>query len=162
MPEAQPPDPQPLKPIDMHVHVVGNGSGNSGCWLRVRGWHRPIAAMMLKHIGLPFGALKGDLESLYVQRLLELVRGSSLGGIVILAQDEVYDRDGKEMEGVGSFYVPNEYVLQLARRHSEFLPAVSIHPARPDALEELERCLAGGAVMMKCLPNCQNINCNDQ
>src|SRR5262249_7226290 len=30
-----------------------------------------------------------------------------------------------------------------------------------DALEELERCLNAGAVMMKCLPNCQNINCND-
>src|SRR5205807_6597053 len=27
---------------------------------------------------------------------------------------------------------------------------------------ELDRCLAGGAVMMKCLPNCQNINCNDR
>jgi len=29
-------------------------------------------------------------------------------------------------------------------------------------LEELERCLAAGAVLMKCLPNCQNINCNDR
>jgi predicted TIM-barrel fold metal-dependent hydrolase len=48
----------------------------------------------------------------------------------------------------------------LARQHGEFLPAVSIHPARPDALEELERCLAEGAVMMKCLPNCHNIDCN--
>ena len=46
--------------------------------------------------------------------------------------------------------------------HREFLPAVSIHPARPDALDELERCLAKGAVMMKCLPNCHNINCNDR
>ena len=63
---------------------------------------------------------------------------------------------------MGSFYVPNDYVLKLAREHPEFLPAVSIHPARPDALEELERCLAGGAVMMKCLPNCQNIDCNDR
>jgi predicted TIM-barrel fold metal-dependent hydrolase len=52
-------------------------------------------------------------------------------------------------------------VLALAKNHPEFLPAVSIHPARPDALEELDRCLAGGAVMMKCLPNCHNINCND-
>src|SRR5438094_782966 len=40
------------KPIDGHVHVVGNGSGNSGCWLRVRGWHRPLARLMLWHIGL--------------------------------------------------------------------------------------------------------------
>jgi predicted TIM-barrel fold metal-dependent hydrolase len=106
--------------------------------------------------------MTGDLERLYVERLLELVRGSSLGAAVILAQDDVYDESGRVMSGVGSFYVPNDYVLDLAREHPEFLPAVSIHPARPDALEELERCLAAGAVMMKCLPNCQNINCNDR
>ena len=63
---------------------------------------------------------------------------------------------------VGSLYVPNDYILKLASEHKELLPAVSIHPARPDALEELERCLDAGAVMMKCLPNCQNINCNDR
>ncbi len=149
-------------PIDMHVHVVGNGSGGSGCWLRVRGWHRPLAALMLRHIGLPRSAMKGDLDRLCVERLLDMIRGSSLGAAVILAQDLVRDEHGREMEGVGSFYVPNDYVLKLAREHREFIPAVSIHPARPDALEELERCLEGGARMMKCLPNCQNINCGDR
>jgi hypothetical protein len=159
---SESPATTPTKPIDMHVHVVGNGSGNSGCWLHVRNWHRPMAAMMLKHIGLPSGALKGDLENLYTQRLLDQVRTSSLGAIVILAQDEVYDEQGKKMENVGSHYVPNDYVLNLARKHPEFIPAVSIHPARPDALEELDRCLAGGAAIMKILPNCHNINCNDR
>ena len=28
-------------------------------------------------------------------------------------------------------------------------------------MEELERCLGSGAVMMKLLPNCHNVNCND-
>ena len=150
------------KPIDMHVHVVGNGTGGTGCRLDVRGWHRPMAAMMVRHIGLPPRAMKGDLDRLYIERLLELVRGSSLGAVVILAQDEVHDEHGNVMEGVGSFYVPNSYVLGLARKHPELLAAVSIHPARPDALEELDRCLADGAVMMKCLPNCQNFNCSDR
>src|SRR6266550_6379241 len=155
-------NPTGERPIDMHVHIVGNGTGGTGCWLRVRGWHRPLAAMMIRHIGLPAGAMHGELDRLYVERLLEWVRGSSLGAVVILAQDEVHDEQGRVMEGVGSFYVPNDYVLELSAKHREFLPAVSIHPARPDALDELERCLAGGAVMMKCLPNCQNINCNDR
>jgi hypothetical protein len=153
------PDPPP---VDMHVHVVGNGAGGTGCWLRVRGWHRPLAALMLRHVGLPFDALRGDLDRLYLERLLEQVRNSSLGAAVVLAQDEVYDTQGKVMRDAGSFYVPNDYVLKLATEHAELLPAVSIHPARPDALEELERCLEGGAVMMKCLPNCQNIDCNDR
>src|SRR3954470_3495679 len=147
-----------LQPIDGHVHIVGNGTGGTGCWLRVRGWHRPLAGLMLRHVGLPGSAMKGDLDRLYVERVLDMVRTSSLGAAVILAQDLVYDESGKPMEGVGSFYVPNDYVLKLAREHKELLPAVSIHPARPDALEELDRCIAAGAVMMKCLPNCHNIN----
>jgi hypothetical protein len=150
------------EPVDMHVHMVGNGTGGTGCWLRVKGWHRPLAAFMLRHIGLPWGGMAGDFDRLYSERLLQLVQESSLGAIVILAHDQVYDSQGRVMEGVGSFYVPNEYVLGLARKHPEFWPAVSIHPARPDALEELERCLAEGAVMMKCLPNCHNIDCNDR
>lgn len=151
----------PSRPIDMHVHIVGNGTGGTGCWLRPTGWHRPLAALMLRQVGLPPSAMKGDLDGLLIARLLEMVRGSSLGAAVILAQDDVHDESGTVMPGVGSFYVPNDYVLTLAKKHREFLPAVSIHPARPDALEELDRCLAGGAVMMKCLPNCQNINCSD-
>lgn len=121
-----------------------------------------MAALMLRHLGLPGDALAGDLDRLYVERLLAMVRGSSLGAVVILAQEMVYDDQGQPVPEAGAFYVPNDYVLRLAREHTEFLPAVSIHPARPDALEELDRCLQGGAVMMKCLPNCQNINCNDR
>ena len=150
------------RPIDMHVHLVGTGTGGTGCWLRVKGWHRPMAAFMLRHIGLPWGAMDGDFDRLYVERVLKLVRESSLGAVVLLAHDQVYDAQGKVMEGIGSFYVPNEYVLGLAKKHPEFLPAVSIHPGRPDAMEELDRCLAEGAVMMKCLPNCHNIDCNDR
>ncbi len=150
------------KPIDMHVHIVGNGSGGTGCWMRVTGFHRPLAWFMLKHIGLPVSALSGDLDRLYVDRLLELVRTSSLSQVVILAHEQVYNSDGSLMPGTGSIYVPNDYVLQLAQKYAEFLPAVSIHPARADALQELDRCVAAGAVMLKILPNCQNIDCGDR
>lgn len=152
-----------MKPIDMHVHVVGNGSSGSGCWIRPKGLHKLFAKFMVAHVGLPQSALTGDLDRVFVEKLVELVDGSSLGAAVILAQDLVYHADGKRMEGVGTFYIPNDYVLSLARKHpGKFLPAVSIHPARPDAFEELERCLAAGAVVMKCLPNCHNIDCNDR
>ena len=49
-----------LRPVDMHVHIVGNGSGGTGCWLRVRGWHRPLAGLMLRQIGLPASAMRGE------------------------------------------------------------------------------------------------------
>jgi len=149
-------------PLDFHVHIVGTGASGSGCWLRVSGWHRPLAAMMVSQIGMEADAFERNFDALYVERLLEQMRSSSVGAALILAHDDVFDTAGKRMEGVGSFYVPNDYVLQLARDHAEFIPAVSIHPARPDALDELERCLADGAAAMKCLPNCHNIDCNDK
>jgi predicted TIM-barrel fold metal-dependent hydrolase len=147
--------------IDCHVHVVGNGTGGTGCWYRPRGFTRLGAPLMVRAFGLPGSALKGDLDRLYVEQLLRYVRESSLDAAVILAQDEPYRPTGEKIEAAGSFYVPNDFVLGLARRHPEFLPAVSIHPARRDAMDELERCLADGAVMLKCLPNCQNIDWND-
>jgi uncharacterized protein len=150
------------RPVDVHVHVVGNGSSGSGCWLRVSPWRRPFAALMLRHFGLNQSVLKGDLDRIYVEKLLEITRSSSLAAVVILAHDLAYDDQGRPLPHAGILYVPNEYVLKLAREHPQLLAGISIHPGRPDALEELERCLAGGAVLMKCLPNCQNINCNDR
>jgi predicted TIM-barrel fold metal-dependent hydrolase len=156
-------DKQSSRPkIDMHVHIVGTGSGGTGCWMRVKGWHLPMAAFMTRHVGLSRKAFAQNFDQLYVENLLRLVRESSLDKIVILAHDHVHDADSTARKDLGSFYVPNDYVLALAKEHPEFLPAVSIHPARADALDELERCLEGGAVMMKCLPNCHNIDCNDQ
>lgn len=147
--------------IDCHVHVVGNGFGGTGCWYRPRGITRYGAPLLVRAVGLPPSSLKGDLDRLYAERVLQFVRDSSLDAAVILAQDEPYTENGEMIADTGSFFVPNDYVLGLARAHPEFLAAVSIHPARRDALEELDRCLAAGAVMLKCLPNCQNIDWNN-
>ena len=48
----------PVK-IDMHVHMVGNGAGGSGGWLRLKGWHRALAGLMLRQLGMPASALEG-------------------------------------------------------------------------------------------------------
>jgi predicted TIM-barrel fold metal-dependent hydrolase len=145
--------------LDTHVHLVGNGSSGSGCWHRPHGLTRLAQPFMLGDFGLPASALRGDLDRLYADRLLAHVRDSSLDAVVLLAQDEVYADDGRKMEGRGTFYVPNDHVLRLAAEHHEFLPAASIHPARPDALDELDRCLAAGVVALKLLPNCHNVEC---
>ncbi len=145
--------------LDVHVHIVGNGSSGSGCWLKVRGYHYLLARYIVRHLGMPQNALGGDLDTLYVSRLLEMVRESSLERVVILAQDHVYNDRGEKLP-IGSFYVPNDYVIKLARENKEFVAAASIHPARADALDELEKALAGGCKVLKLLPNCHNVNCN--
>ncbi len=117
---------------------------------------------MLREYGLPQRFLYGDLDDAYIERLRQMLRGSSLDAAVILAHEWARDDAGRVIDGFGSLYVPNSYVLELGKRHPELLPGISIHPARPDALEELERGLAEGAVLMKCLPNCQNFNPSDK
>ncbi len=146
--------------IDGHVHIVGNGLKGSGCWLKVGAWHRPLAKFMLRHVGLDASMSAPDFDATYASHLAKLVRESALDAAVILAQDEVYDANGQKLN-FGSFHVPNQYVLRLAQEYEEFLPAVSIHPGRKDAMDELERCLEAGAVMLKLLPNCHNVDCND-
>ncbi len=111
--------------IDMHVHMVGNGVAGSGGWLRLSGWHRWLAGFMIRQLGFPAAVLKQDLESVYAQHLLELVRASSFDAVVLLAHERVHDPDGTVREDLGSMYVPNDVVLDLAARHPEFLAGVS-------------------------------------
>jgi len=151
---------RPLR-INMHVHMVGNGVAGSGGWLRLSGWHRVLARFMIRQLGFPGGVIDEDLEAVYSKHLLELVRQSSLDAVVLLAHERVHDPDGTPRDDLGSMYVPNDVVLDLATAYPEFLAGVSIHPARRDALSELDRCLERGAVLMKCLPNCQNIDPSD-
>lgn len=145
---------------DGHVHLVGNGLGGSGCWLRLDGlWHRALGEVMRRTIGLEAKATSKEFDESFVRHLAGLVAGSSLDAALLLAQDEVYDETGRKLD-FGSFYVPNEYLFKVCTAHPVFVPAVSIHPGRKDALEELERCLAGGARALKLLPNCQNVDCS--
>ena len=146
----------------MHVHMVGNGVNGSGAWLRLSGWHRWLAGFMLRQLGFPKTTLRGDLETIYAAKLLDWIRESSLDAVVLLAHERVHDPDGTPRPDLGSMFVPNNVVLELAEQHPEFLAGVAIHPARADAIDELNRCVERGAVLLKCLPNCQNIDFSDK
>ena len=41
-----------LHPVDMHVHVLGNGKSGSGCRITPRWWQRPFIDMMAANVGL--------------------------------------------------------------------------------------------------------------
>jgi uncharacterized protein len=147
--------------IDGHVHVVGNGSSGSGATLSLRSPRQRLLARVLLHsIGLPATALRGNLDELYRDRLLEFIDESPLRQVVLLAHEHAYTSEGRLLPDFGSMYVPNDYVLSLTRTNPRLLAGVSIHPARSDAIRELDRCVDAGAVLMKCLPNCQNIDCS--
>jgi predicted TIM-barrel fold metal-dependent hydrolase len=151
-----------LHPVDMHVHILGNGKSGSGCRITPRWWQRPFIDLMAADVGLKTSPSDPALDQLYVERLLAWIRDSTLGQAVILACDDLYDETGHRFPGLSGLFVPNDYVLELSRHHAEFLPAASIHPARPDAIAELERCAAAGALLLKLLPCVQAVDCNRQ
>ena len=92
-----------LKRIVCHVHLVGDGSSGSGCWLQMRTpLHKLMARFIVKATGLPSSSLKTGLDTALLDRLVELVRTSSLDSVVLLAQDLHHTDDGIVMPEKGA------------------------------------------------------------
>lgn len=152
-----------LRKIDCHVHLVGDGSSGSDCWFSLPSlWKKFLGRMMIKGLGLPISSLNGGLDDLYAENLVKNIQESSLDAAVVLAQDIPYSHSGEKMDDEAQFYVPNEYVAELGKRYEEIIPACSIHPGRPDAMDELEKCIEAKMPVLKLLPNCLNVDYMDR
>ena len=147
--------------IDGHVHFVGDGSNGSGCWLRRNLGDRLFEPIVKSQAGIYRMSQKLGVDHAYEEKLIQLIQDSSLDAILLLAMDYPYDPDGNCRKAEAKFYVPNDHVLNLARKFPEIIPACSIHPARKDAIEELERSAEQGAKVLKLLPNCHDVDCSD-
>ena len=60
--------------IDCHVHIVGNGTGGTGCWCRPRGITRYGVPLMLGAIGLPRRLYRSTPYGLKVRDAYRLLR----------------------------------------------------------------------------------------
>lgn len=141
------------KRLDIHIHLLGSAS--EGCYISEALLRRPWWRLISRRLGL-------NVENVgqYVERLASYIRESPIDIGVVLAFDAIYDKHG-ERDPRTSFYVPNDYALKVARQHRELLAGVSINPNRRDALDELDRCIEAGAVLVKWLPNAQDIDPSD-
>ena len=149
--------------IDGHVHFVGDGSNGSGCWLRCSTLlDRMVEPIVKAQAGILKSSRQLRVDQAYEERLINLIGSSSLDAVLLLAMDYPYDKNGHCLKQRAKFYVPNDYVLNLAQKYSQIIPACSIHPARTDAIEELERCAEKDAKVLKLLPNCHNVDCSDR
>ena len=147
-----------FRPIDLHVHVLGNGLAGSGCRVQRVWWQEPFVRMMARSIGVNVSPDDVDLDEAYVRKLSSWLEESSLAAVVLLACDDVHQDDGVARPDLSRIYVPNEYVLDLCRREPRFLPGISIHPARENALDLLEAGVGAGAVLLKLLPCVQIVD----
>ena len=147
--------------LDVHVHVMGVGTGGTGCWMSPA-THRSLNARIgLWNLRLRFA--QPDLDQAYVAYLLSRVRSAGfLKQVVLLAQDWTYTDAGERDESRTAFHTPNEYIARLASEYEEFLFGASIHPYRPDAVDALDQVVERGAVLMKWIPSVQAIQLGDK
>jgi predicted TIM-barrel fold metal-dependent hydrolase len=154
------------KLVDHHVHIAGLGAGGTNAFVnsKMLTWRHPFHRLKLKVYMSSAGVVdeeKADPQA--VARLTRLVASiKDHGKHRLLAFDKHYRRDGSVNLEKTEFYVPNEYVFELAERHPElFVPNISVNPYRPDALNELEKWARRGARVVKWLPNAMGIDPSD-
>lgn len=157
-------DPQHL--IDHHTHIAGLGAGGTNAFVnpKMRTWAHPFQHLKFKVYLSAAGV--DDVEQAdaeLIQRLSNLIRHiEHHGKHRLLAFDKNYGSDGSVNLDKTEFYVSNEHVFSLAERYPDlFVPAISVNPYRPDALQELKKWAARDGRIVKWLPNAMGIDPSD-
>jgi uncharacterized protein len=157
-------DVDPMRLADYHVHLVGLGEQNSGCYVnpRMRSWRNPRHHIkFLVYCSAAGVRNPACCESQYNARLRALI-DTAPGRFLLLAFDEHRDASGAVVPSRTEFHIPNDHALAVARASGErVLAAGSVHPLRPDALSELRRLHRSGVRVIKWLPNAMGIHPND-
>jgi uncharacterized protein len=144
--------------IDCHVHLAAM-TPTHGCTS-----DRLEKTIPFRFMRRRLGMVGNDqlTERQFESKLAETLSGTpEIDAAVILAFDGVYTDDGILDPTRTHFHVTNDYVIEVCQRHNKMLFGASVHPFRKDAIKELERCVAAGAVLMKWLPIVQGFDPSD-
>lgn len=148
---------------DFHTHLVGIEENKTGAFVHpnMRSILHPKEYIRFK---IYTSALKiknlNNADAEAVERLTNLIRNiEKHGKNYILALDKYYNEDGTVNLRKTEFHVPNEYIHKVAKENPDvFIPTISIHPYRKDALEELDKWGKLGIKLVKWIPNSQGID----
>jgi len=152
----------PARLVDFHTHVIAIGTSVQDAFVNPK-MRSGVNLERLKFlIYASASAVKNidDTDREYIARLTRLARGAKRQGKYrILAFDKHYNQDGSVDLAKTNMYIPNHYVVDLARQHPDiFLPVISIHPHRPDAIQELDKWAKAGVRYVKWLPNAMGMD----
>ncbi|MFA9421545.1 MAG: amidohydrolase family protein, partial [Gammaproteobacteria bacterium] len=149
--------------MDYHVHIVGLGKGGTGAYVNpsMQSLLYPVKYLQFSVYKSSSGITDIDnADAQYVDRLVRLIKAiPNRGKFRILAFDKSYSETGTPIEEKTEFYTPNRYVMDLATRYPDlFVPVISVHPYRKDAVERLDYWAKRGAKLIKWLPNSMAID----
>ena len=149
---------------DSHVHLLGLGTGGSGCWLNPRMRDHFYVARRFQYDMFREATGMQDeatADQDYIERLLSVHRAANpKGKLLVMAFDCFVTEGGEELRDHAAFYTPNEYAFKIAEQYEEFVPCASIHPYRLDALDRLDEAIDRGARAIKWLPNAMGMDPN--
>jgi len=145
--------------IDAHVHLVAVDEKNHGCFLANKKRKGLGFRLLRRLVGVGESASDEEFDFAYADRLARQVREARhLDKAVIFAMEGLYD-EGGGLDPRTEAVISNDWTMEVCRRHPDvFLFGAAVHPARPDALDELDRCAEAGAVCVKWVPPSQNID----
>lgn len=159
----------PLPVIDVHTHLAGLGHGGTGCFIDPRTFESLLFKLMRHKLGIYGAHREGRLDAAYLERLLRDIESAAgdgtLDAAVVFAHDRIHNEDGSVKAEGQELHTPNAYAFACAERpeaRGRLLPAMSVHPYRPDALDETAKWIERGAVAMKWLPNSQCMDPRDR
>lgn len=142
--------------VDYHEHLLGMGTEETYVNPNMQSiWH-PYQLYRYKVYLAASGITDTQhANAQFLRRLTGLLNGFPRSGkAYLLALDRVYHSDGTVNLEETEFYIANEYVEKtVAQSPNLFLPTVSIHPFREDALAALKKWHAKGVRIIKWIPN---------
>ena len=152
----------PARLVDFHTHVIAIGTSVKDAFVNPK-MRSGINLERFKFLIYASAAGVKNIDNAdqeYLTRLVRLARATERQGKYrILAFDKYYMPDGSVDLTKTTMYVPNDYVIDLARQHADvFLPVISLHPYRRDALEELDKWANAGVKYIKWLPNAMGMD----
>jgi len=149
--------------FDTHFHLVGLGAGDTGVWInpKMKKWyHLGKYNRFNTYLSASGISDQSRADQQYIERLIELQK--TTGPIIksfLLAFDYHYNEDGSINKEHSEFYVPNEYMWKITQKYPNyFVPVISVHPYRKDALVSLEKWGKRGVKYVKWLPNAMGID----
>ena len=150
------------KLVDFHTHILAIGTSAKDAFVNPR----MMSGMNLERFKFWIYASASDIrneensDEEYAARLVRLARANKRHGKYrILGFDKHYNADGTVNLKKTNMYIPNQYIVELAGKYPDiFLPVVSVHPYRTDALQELQKWARAGIKYVKWLPNAMGMD----
>ena len=148
----------PARLVDYHTHILAVGTSANDAFINAKMRNGFNLERLKFQIYSSASGIKNidNADQEYVTRLIRLARGNNRHGKYrILAFDKHYNADGTVDLRKTNMYIPNRYAVELAQRYSDiFLPVISVHPYRTDAIQELDK---WGKAGMKYVSGCPTL-----